>query len=90
MSARTPQGSPRAASRHSLACILPPDLLIELARGADAAHRDSLLSTLAIDQGLRVARAEIAARTLQQPHGGWAHDGGGCPHPQNLRPGTFQ
>ncbi|MDQ0144593.1 M4 family metallopeptidase [Pseudarthrobacter niigatensis] len=79
MSARTPQGSPRAASRHSLACILPPDLLIELARGADAAHRDSLLSTLAIDQGLRVARAEIAARTLQHPTAVGRTTAGGAP-----------
>lgn len=54
-------------TRHSLACILPPDLLIELARSAEPEHRNALLSTLAIDQGFRTARAEIAARTIARP-----------------------
>lgn len=65
---RTPRvGSKRTITRHSLACILPPDLLIELARGAEPEQRDALLSTLSIDHGLRLARAEVAARTLMRP-----------------------
>lgn len=56
-----------AMRRHRLACILPPDLLVSLARDAEPALRDALLNTLAIDQGFRVARAETAARMIVPP-----------------------
>jgi Zn-dependent metalloprotease len=65
-------------TRHPLACIVPPDLLIELAR-TESEQRDALLSTLAIDQGFRTARAEIAARTITLPAALAQATGGGTP-----------
>lgn len=43
-------------------CILPPDVLYRLARSGDTATRDAALETLALDQRLRIVRAEAAAR----------------------------
>ena len=77
---RTCRGSEPAMFGRSLACILPPDLLIELARSADQDHREVLLSTLAIDQGLRVSRAEVAARTLPHPTALQRPTAGGAPN----------
>ena len=55
-------------TRHPLACFVPPDLLHEIARHSkDAALRQSALDSLAIDAGIRVRRAEVAARTLAAP-----------------------
>ncbi|HTZ43863.1 MAG TPA: M4 family metallopeptidase [Jatrophihabitans sp.] len=49
-------------TRHSLACILPPELLIELARSSAADRQVAILRSLEIDHTIRQARAEIAAR----------------------------
>jgi Zn-dependent metalloprotease len=58
---------PRRAHHHSLACIVPPDLLRELARSGNRATRESALDSLAIDAAIRLRRAESAARTLAAP-----------------------
>ena len=66
--------------RHSLACILPPDLLARIAREADAAQRAAILDTLQIDHTFRLARAETAARQGIRPSNSAApHVGGGTP-----------
>ena len=49
--------------RCSLHCILPPGLLHKLATHEDAEVRQAAVETLALDQRLRLARAEAAART---------------------------
>jgi Zn-dependent metalloprotease len=51
-------------SRHPITCILPPDVLLTLAREATPEQRAAILDTLELDQGFRLARAELAA---QQP-----------------------
>lgn len=48
--------------RNPMHCILPPNLLNQLARGADEATRIAALDTLALDQRFRQTRAESAAR----------------------------
>jgi Zn-dependent metalloprotease len=48
--------------RRSIYCVLPPDLLSQLARAGDAATRDAALDTLALDRQFRLTRAESAAR----------------------------
>ncbi len=54
--------------RHPLACIVPPDLLVELARtAADEDRRGALLSTLQLDHSFRLARAEAVARLGVRP-----------------------
>jgi Zn-dependent metalloprotease len=64
-------------TRHPLACILPPDLLVQLSRTADPDRRVAILQTLELDHSFRLARAESASRqgprtTLTTPQG----DGG--------------
>lgn len=54
-------------SHRLLACILPPDLLIEAARSADGEQRDAILRTLQLDHSFRLARAETAARQGIRP-----------------------
>ena len=49
-------------SRHPITCILPPDLLLRLAREASPEQREAILDTLQLDHGFRLARAELAAR----------------------------
>ena len=49
-------------SRHPTTCILPPDLLLRLAREASPEQRVAILDTLQLDHGFRLARAELAAR----------------------------
>ncbi len=49
-------------SRHPITCILPPDLLLALARDATPEQRGAILDTLQLDHGFRLARAELAAR----------------------------
>jgi Zn-dependent metalloprotease len=46
----------------SLACIVPPDLLLQLARREPGATSDPVLDTLALDMAVRTERAENAAR----------------------------
>lgn len=61
-----------------LACIVPPDLLHEIARTTrSAALRRSALDSLAIDAAIRLRRAENSARTLAAPTR--AHAGSGTP-----------
>jgi Zn-dependent metalloprotease len=64
----------------SLACILPPDLLLKLAREATAEHRSALLKTLELDQAFRLRRAELAAVQAARPVGTGAAGGGGTPN----------
>src|SRR4051794_23515730 len=46
----------------SLACIVPPDLLLRLARSEQGAVPDPILDTLTLDVAVRTERAENAAR----------------------------
>src|SRR5262245_7412833 len=52
----------QTAHRRSAFCILPPELLTQLARTGDAATRDAALDTLALDRQFRLTRAESVAR----------------------------
>ncbi|MDQ6727308.1 MAG: hypothetical protein M3066_14250, partial [Actinomycetota bacterium] len=54
---RTPQ------HRSPLQCILPPDVLLSVARDGSAEERAAALATLSVDQSFRLSRAEAAART---------------------------
>jgi Zn-dependent metalloprotease len=47
---------------HSLACILPPDLLVRLSQTADPERQAALLQALEIDHSFRLSRAEAAGR----------------------------
>jgi Zn-dependent metalloprotease len=49
-------------NRRSLACILPPDLLLSLARDAAPDERLAILQTLELDHSFRSTRAELAGR----------------------------
>jgi len=50
-------------NRHSpLQCIVPPGLLVKLARHGTEEQRNNALNTLSIDQSFRLTRAENAAR----------------------------
>ncbi|MFN2606755.1 MAG: M4 family metallopeptidase [Acidimicrobiales bacterium] len=51
---------PARSPRH---CILPPDLLVRLAKEGTEEQRQAALSTLAVDHSFRLARAEASART---------------------------
>ncbi len=48
--------------RSSLACILPPDLLLTLSRDGTPEQRAAALETLQLDHSFRLARAETAVR----------------------------
>jgi Zn-dependent metalloprotease len=54
-------------TRHPLACILPPDLLVQLARTADPERRVAILQTLELDHSFRLGRAESASRQGARP-----------------------
>lgn len=43
-------------------CILPPDLLLELAHAGTGAQRSALLRTVALDHSFRLMRAELVGR----------------------------
>jgi Zn-dependent metalloprotease len=59
------------------ACILPPDLIVRLAREAPAEQRLALLETLELDHSFRLLRAEAAAsRAVSPPPAGAAVPGG--------------
>jgi Zn-dependent metalloprotease len=49
------------------ACILPPDLLLRLAREAADEHRSTILATLELDLTFRLRRAELAAAQVNLP-----------------------
>jgi Zn-dependent metalloprotease len=53
--------------RHTLACILAPDLLVRIAQEATLEQRAAILQSLELDQSLRLARAEVAARQGIRP-----------------------
>jgi Zn-dependent metalloprotease len=53
--------------RCSLHCILPPDLLLKLARTGDEEVRENALRALALDHTFRQARAVRAARPAPAP-----------------------
>ncbi|WP_433565725.1 M4 family metallopeptidase [Nocardia sp. CA-151230] len=65
--------------RHSLACILPPDLLVSLAREATHEQRLAVLTALDMDSSFRQARAEVAARLVAPVRLALAATGG-TPH----------
>jgi Zn-dependent metalloprotease len=54
-------------TRHALACILPPDLLVRVAQDATLEERAAILRSLELDQSFRLARAETAARQGIRP-----------------------
>ena len=63
--------------RNPHACILPPDLILRLAREAPAEQRLALLQTLELDHSFRLLRAEAAAsRAVSPPSAGAAVPGG--------------
>jgi Zn-dependent metalloprotease len=66
--------------RQPLACILPPDLLLKLAREATDEHRSVILRTLELDQTFRLRRAELAARQAARPEASMATGKGGAPN----------
>ena len=66
-------------SHHPLACILPPDLLLKIARETTDEHRLTILQTIELDQTFRLRRAELAARQVPRPGGGIAMATGGTP-----------
>jgi Zn-dependent metalloprotease len=84
-------------TRHSLACILPPDLLVEFARTADPEQQGAILLTLDLDHSFRQSRAESAARQGLRPASTAARIGGGTPrrhifdqhHSTSEQPGTL-
>ena len=49
-------------TRQPFHCILPPDVLDQLARSDDASTRQAALDTLQLDQQFRLTRAEAAGR----------------------------
>jgi len=51
----------------SLACILPPDLLLTLSRDGTPEQRAAAMETLQLDHSFRLARAEAAVRQGVQP-----------------------
>lgn len=51
---------------HSMRCIVPPDLLIRIARDGDEQARAAALATLQLDMSFRLTRTE-AARSLGGP-----------------------
>jgi Zn-dependent metalloprotease len=63
------------AHRHSLACIVPPDLLRDVIRNGSQAEREAAADTMAIDQSFRTLRAAFAAtvaanQVAMRPMGG--------------------
>jgi Zn-dependent metalloprotease len=54
-------------TRHSLACILPPDLLVRIAQEATLEQRAVILQSLELDHSFRLVRAESAARQGIRP-----------------------
>lgn len=80
-----------------LACILPPDLLLKLAREATDEQRPAILRSLELDQSFRLHRAELAGRQLRSHEGTLAKGGRGTPsrsiydqrHSSALVPGTL-
>jgi Zn-dependent metalloprotease len=67
-------------SRHPLACILPPDLLLELAREATDEQRPAILANLELDQSFRLRRAELAARQVARSDGALGTGTSGIPN----------
>jgi Zn-dependent metalloprotease len=67
--------------RRPWACIVPPSLLKRLALEGDADERANAIETIAVDQSLRLARAESAGRRApgQRPLASLVSTGGG-PH----------
>ena len=64
-----------AAHRHSLACIVPPDLLRDVIRDGSEAERGAAADTLAVDVTFRTLRATFAAtvaanQVAMRPMGG--------------------
>jgi Zn-dependent metalloprotease len=53
--------------RTTLACILPPELLVRVAQDATLEGRVAILQSLELDQSIRLARAEAAARQGVRP-----------------------
>lgn len=84
-------------NRHSLACILPPDLLLTLARDMTPTHRLAVMDTLELDHSFRQARAESAGRQGVRALQTLAATAGGTPrrtiydqnHSQANTPGTL-
>ena len=67
--------------RSPLRCILPPDILLNVARDGSAEERAAALATLAVDQSFRLSRAEAAARTApRHARSVSLTAGGGQPH----------
>jgi len=84
-------------SHQPLACILPPDLLLKLARESTDERRSAILQTIELDQTIRLRRAELAARQIARPVGAMAKGAGGTPdrtiydqeHSTGYLPGTL-
>jgi len=64
-----------ASRRHSLACIVPPDLLRDIIRNGTEQQRETAADTMAVDQTFRTLRSAFAAMTgahqaVMRPMGG--------------------
>jgi Zn-dependent metalloprotease len=64
----------------SLACILPPDLLLKLALEATDERRSAILHTLELDQTFRLRRAQLAEHQVARPEGARSTAAEGAPH----------
>src|SRR5438046_8385994 len=67
-------------ARHPISCILPPDLLVAVARDAGPEQRAAILETLQIDHSFRLARAEMTARLIRGIPSGVRVGAGGKPN----------
>jgi Zn-dependent metalloprotease len=52
-------------TRHALACILPPDLLVRVAQEVTLEQRAVILQSLELDHSFRLARAETARQGIR-------------------------
>ena len=84
-------------SHRPLACILPPDLLLRIARESTDENRSTILETIELDQTFRLRRAELAARQVARPADARVLVPGGAPdrsiydqgHSTDFIPGTL-
>lgn len=67
-------------SQHSLACILPPDLILRFAQESTDEQRSAILQDIELDLTFRLRRAELAARQVSRPVRGGAAGPGGAPN----------
>lgn len=55
-----------ASHRHSIFCILPPHILVQIAKNGSAAQRAFAIDTLSVDNSIRSFRATNAPGLAQR------------------------